>query len=119
MLTVLIVEDDLPIAELLQDTLEIDGYSVTGVARTIDDAVLLTKQTSPDVAIVDICLANGDSGTDFRARLGEAIYPKIMFSTGSNTDDELLNSYGDAVMTKPYRLDDVGQRLGIIDEMGR
>jgi DNA-binding response OmpR family regulator len=119
MLTVLIVEDELSIAELLRDALEDDGYGVIGIARTLDDAVLLVKQNSPDVAIVDIRLADGDSGTNLRARLDETIRPRILFSTGSASDEDLLGSYGDAVITKPYRLEDVGQALRIIDEIAR
>jgi DNA-binding response OmpR family regulator len=119
MLTVLIVEDDLSIAELLQDVLECDGYGVVGVARTIDDAVLLARRHNPDVAIVDVQLDDGDSGTDLRIRLGKAACPRIMFSTGNSSDEAFLAPHGDAVMTKPYRLDDVGQGLRIIDEIAR
>jgi DNA-binding response OmpR family regulator len=119
MLTVLIVEDDLSIAELLQDALECDGYSVIGIARAIDDAVLLTRKHRPDVAIVDVRLEDGSSGTDLRTSLGETICPRIMFSTGDSSNEAILAAYGDAVMTKPYRLDDVGQGLRIIDEIAR
>jgi len=117
MLTVLIVEDDLSIAELLLDVLEYDGYDVVGVARTVDDAVGLARLHQPDVAIVDVQLDDGDSGTDLRIRLGEAACPRIMFSTGNSSDEAFLAQYGDAVITKPYRLDDVGQSLRIIDEI--
>jgi len=51
MLNVLIVEDDLTIAELLQETLEADGYHVTGIARTVSEALKLAKQTEPDIAL--------------------------------------------------------------------
>jgi DNA-binding response OmpR family regulator len=119
MLTVLIVEDNLSIAELLQDVLECDGYNVIGVARTIDDAVLLTRQHRPDVAIVDVQLEDGKSGTDLRASIGETNCPGIMFSTGNGSDEAFLAPYGDAVMTKPYRLDDVGQGLQIVNEIAR
>ena len=42
-----------------------------------------------------------------------------MFSTGNSSDEAFLARYGDAVITKPYRLDDVGQALQIIDEITR
>lgn len=80
---------------------------------------MLVEQNTPDVAIVDVGLADGDSGTDLRARLDETTCPRILFSTGNGSDEDLIGSSGDAVITKPYRLDDVGQALRIIDEIAR
>jgi CheY-like chemotaxis protein len=119
MLNVLIVEDDLTIADLLLDALEGDGYHVTGIARTVDEAVLSAQQNQPDVAIVDVRLANGDLGTDLSARLHQPNNIRIMFSTGNSNDEKLMSSCGDAVMTKPYRLTDVGRGLEIIDQLAR
>ncbi len=119
MLNVLIVEDDLSIADLLQESLEADGYHVTGIARTIDEAVLSAKAEHPDVAVVDVRLANGDMGTDLAARLPPGTSTRIMFSTGNSNDRRLLSTCGDAVMTKPYRLSDVGRGLDIIAELAR
>jgi response regulator of citrate/malate metabolism len=38
MTTVLIVEDDLLVADLLQEQLEVAGFSVSGIARTTKEA---------------------------------------------------------------------------------
>jgi DNA-binding response OmpR family regulator len=119
MLNVLIVEDDQTIADLLQEALEDDGFHVIGIAQTLDEAVLSAEQHLPDVAIVDIRLANGDLGTDLSARLHQPNNIRIMFSTGNSNDEKLMNSGGDAVMTKPYRLTDVGRSLEIIDQLAR
>ena len=119
MLNVLIVEDDLTIAELLQETLEADGYHVTGIARTVSEALKLAKQTEPDIAVVDIGLANGDSGTDVGRYLRQETSTRVLFSTGNSSDLSMMNACGDAVMTKPYRLTDVGRGLEIIDELAR
>jgi DNA-binding response OmpR family regulator len=119
MVSVLIVEDDLLIADMLQEALEADKYLVTGIARTVQEAVLLADRYFPDVAIVDLHLANGDLGTSVAAHLRDTSKTKILFSTGNSDHVVSLEAYGDAVMTKPYLLRDVGKALAIIDELAR
>lgn len=118
-MNVLIVEDDLLIADLLQEQLEFDGYSVCGVARTVKEARDVVARNEPDFAIVDIHLAHGDLGTDVATHLRETTSAGIIFSTGDSADLALLEPLGDAVMTKPYRLGDLNRGLQIIDEMAR
>ena len=119
MLNVLIVEDDLMVADLLQEALEADGYRVTGIARTVQEAVQSAEQHHPDVAVIDIRLANGDLGTDVGMHLRKTTTTRVMFSTGNSNDPHKMAECGDAVMTKPYRLSDVGRGLKIIDQLAR
>lgn len=115
---VLIVEDDLSIAFLLEEQLEADGYCVTGIARSLTEAVASAEEHQPDFAVIDLHLADGDLGTDVARRLREIASIGIIFSTGSN-DKDLTTSDGDAMMSKPYRMSDVGRGLKIIDEMAQ
>ena len=117
MLDVLIVEDDLTIADLLQEALEADGYHVTGIARTVKAAVHSADQFPPDFAIIDVRLANGDWGTDVGVHLRATTASKILFSTGNDHVGGNLAACGDAVMIKPYRLSDVGRGLKIIEQL--
>jgi DNA-binding response OmpR family regulator len=119
MRAVLIVEDDLSIADLLQQELEAAGYSVSGIARTTQEAEDSAVKHEPDFAIVDIRLANGDLGTDVAATLRRTTKAGIIFSTGNSNDLSLMTRLGDAVMTKPYRMSDIGRGLKIIDEVAR
>jgi DNA-binding response OmpR family regulator len=119
MTKVLIVEDDLSIADLLQEVLEAEGYFVCGIARTVEKAMDSTKTQEPDFAIIDLRLANGDLGTEVAANLRRTTKAGIMFSTGNSNDMSLTASLGDAVRTKPYRLSDAGLGLKIIDELAR
>jgi DNA-binding response OmpR family regulator len=116
---VLIVEDDLIIADLLQEALEADGYHVTGVARTTKEAVRSAEQHRPDLAVIDIRLADGSLGTDVGAFLRATTTAGIMFSTGNNNEHYRMEGHGDAVMIKPYRLSDVGQGLRIIAQLAQ
>jgi DNA-binding response OmpR family regulator len=118
-MNILIVEDDFVIASLIQEQLELDGYDVTNVARTVKEAKEAVAQQEPDIAIVDVHLANGERGTDVASHLRKVTSAGIIFSTGDSTDLSLLQSLGDAVMTKPYRLRDLGRGLQIIAEIAQ
>jgi two-component system, NtrC family, response regulator HydG len=120
MTTVLIVEDDPWIAELMQEELEVAGFSVSGIARTLGEAEDSARKQEPDFAIVDLGLADGDFGTDVAASLRRTTKAGIIFSTGDVNDLSLTTRrLGDAVMMKPYRLSDIGRGLNIIDEIAR
>jgi DNA-binding response OmpR family regulator len=119
MLNVLIVEDDLSIADLLQEALEADGFCVTGIASTVGEAVQSAEQHCPDFAIIDIRLANGEMGTDFGVHLRQTTDVKILYSTGNSNGSFGLALSGDAVITKPYRMVDVGRGLKIIEQLAQ
>jgi DNA-binding response OmpR family regulator len=114
---VLIVEDDLPMAHLLWEALELDGHHVCGVARTLDEAMEEAEQHHPDYAIVDVRLADGSLGTDFVTRIRKVQNITVMFSTGNDDISGPAAFEGDAVMTKPYLMRDVIQGLKIVDEI--
>jgi DNA-binding response OmpR family regulator len=117
MTSVLIVEDDLSIADLLQEALEADGYDVCAVARTVEAAIEAARGVDLDFAVIDIHLADGGLGTEVGAHLRQTTRAGIIFSTGNDNIANLTTHEGDAVMTKPYRLRDMGRSLKIIDEI--
>jgi two-component system, response regulator PdtaR len=117
MSNVLIVEDDIAIADLLQGALESDGHVVVGIANTVDKAMELTARHQPDVAIVDVRLAKGDLGTEYATRIRARGNLPVLFSTGSCEDPVLTKSDGDAVMIKPYLMKDVCRALSILSEL--
>lgn len=61
---VIIAEDDLLIADLLEDVLVEAGYEVCGLASTVLEAVDLCNRHQPDLAVIDVRLAAGGWGTD-------------------------------------------------------
>jgi DNA-binding response OmpR family regulator len=77
--TVLIVEDDPLIAISLQMVLEDEGYEVCGVAATERQAISLGLTHRPDVAVVDVRLAEG-SGIEAGRRL-LAAGTRVVFAT--------------------------------------
>lgn len=62
--SVMIIEDEAIIALHIHSIVEGLGHSVTGVARTRAEAVMLAEKTRPELVLADISLADGSSGID-------------------------------------------------------
>jgi two-component sensor histidine kinase/ActR/RegA family two-component response regulator len=116
-LKVMIAEDDLFVADLLEDLLIESGYDVCGIARTVDDALALCELHKPDLAILDVRLARGDLGTDIAARLKSATRPGILYATGNHNLIIAATVEGEACLSKPYRSSDVVRALEIVEEI--
>jgi len=61
---IMIIEDEPLIAMDIEQMVEELGHSVTGIARTKDEAVTLFAKTNPKMVLADIQLADGSSGID-------------------------------------------------------
>jgi CheY-like chemotaxis protein len=88
-LAVLIVDDNRAFLDAARNLLEREGLSVVGVASTIDEALRQAGQLRPDVALVDISLAQ-ESGFELARRLCEHARgggpPVILISTHAEAD---------------------------------
>jgi DNA-binding response OmpR family regulator len=112
-LKVLIAEDDLMIADMIEEALVSHGYEVCGIATTVAEGIALGRQHRPDLAIIDIRLAGGGVGTDIAAQLDRA-HVGILYATG-NVSLALRNiADGDACLAKPYRPEDLMRGLEIV-----
>jgi DNA-binding response OmpR family regulator len=116
MLKVLIAEDELMIADLLEETLIMSGYEVCGIARTVDEAVALAKLHKPDLAVLDVRLAGGDRGPEIARRLSGGGTLGILYATGGG-GATLTLADGSASIAKPYQAEDVARALVIVREI--
>jgi DNA-binding response OmpR family regulator len=117
MAKVLIVEDDVLISDLIEDALSGSGYDVCGIATTAAEAIAIGERERPDLAVVDVRLADGSDGTVAAARLMSAFTLGVLYATG-NTDHLLSsNAAGHAYLKKPYRPSDVVRALKIIEHI--
>lgn len=101
---VMIIEDEAIIAMDIQSIVTGMGHSVTGKARTRDQAVELGRANPPDLILADIHLADGSSGidavNDLLAELGDipvifiTAFPERLL-TGERPEPAFL-------ITKPY-----------------
>ena len=110
--SVLIVEDDRNIAELLQMYLEKEGYAVTVAA---DGGQGLTKFRSikPDLVLLDVMMPVMDGWSVCRAIRAESQTPIIMLTAKSETEDKItgLRSGADDYITKPFEMREVLARI--------
>jgi len=78
------------------------GYEVCGIARTVDEAVALGRLHRPDLAVIDMRLADGGSGSDIPARLSDLGPLGVLYATRDSGKIMLSAADGDACLTKPY-----------------
>ncbi len=114
---VLIAEDDLMIADMIEDTLVRNGYEVCGIARTVAHAVALGLRHKPDLAVIDLRLADGGLGTEIVAQLALSGRPGVLYATGNISQIALTTADGDAYIAKPYRSEDLLRGLEIVAEI--
>jgi len=83
-LRVLVVEDEVLIADYIAISLEDAGHEVVGIFDCADPALSLLREAKPDVVILDIRI-NGDvDGVDLALRMqAEGLTTKHLFITGS------------------------------------
>jgi DNA-binding response OmpR family regulator len=118
MLKVLIAEDELMIADLLEETLTASGYEVCGIARTVDAAVALANLHKPDLAVLDVRLAGGGRGPEIARRLSGMTKLGILYATGDDPRHSMLTlADGSAAIAKPYLFEDVARALVIVREI--
>ena len=122
MLKVMIAEDDFFQAEMIGALLAENGYEVCGRAATVKDAIVLGESHKPDLAFVDIWLAEGGHGRDIGARLKRQGGPGILLATGRNGKLGALGltrADGHAFLGKPFSPADLLAALKIVEQMIR
>jgi len=118
MLRVLIAEDQLIVAELLEMVLIESGYEVCGIASTVDEAVALGELHKPDLAVLDVQLARGDRSPEIVRRLNSRGKFGILYTTGEDTRISTLTlDDGEASIRKPYSAEDLVRALEIVREI--
>ena len=111
-ISVLVVEDDRNIAELLQMYLEKEGYAVT---MAFDGGQGLTKFRAirPDLVLLDVMMPVMDGWGVCRAIRTESQTPVIMLTAKGETDDKVtgLKAGADDYITKPFEMKEVLARI--------
>ena len=110
--TVLIVEDDRNIADLLRLYLEKEGYEVV-IANDGLKGVELFKSSQPSLVLLDVMLPGMDGWGVCRAIRSESKTPIIMLTAKSETEDKVsgLKQGADDYITKPFEMKEVLTRI--------
>jgi CheY-like chemotaxis protein len=117
MLKVLIAEDDLMIADTAEEILVECGYEVCGIARTVAEGIALGLRHKPDLALIDLRLADGGLGTEIATQLGNLGRLGVLYATGNVSHLMMSAANGDACLSKPYSSADLQRSLEIVADM--
>jgi two-component system, OmpR family, phosphate regulon response regulator PhoB len=115
---VLVVEDDMALAELLRYTLERDGFDVAHTADG-EDALMLAQEATPDVVILD-WMVPSLSGIEVCRRLrrinSTAGVPILMLTARTEEADRVrgLETGADDYITKPFSPRELSARVKAI-----
>ena len=118
---VLVVDDEVNIAELLQMALKYEGWDVQ-VAHSGRKAVAAAKEYKPDVIVLDMMLPDYDGLEVLRkVRALSPDVPVLFLTARDSVEDRVhgLTAGGDDYVTKPFSLEEVVARLrGILRRAG-
>lgn len=114
---VLIVEDELIVADMVEEMLNAHGYEVCGIARTVAEAVSLARDHKPDLAVIDLRLADGELGTEVAAQLRGANGPGVLYTSGNTAQIILTAADGHACLSKPYHGSELIRGLEIVADI--
>ena len=112
-LRVLVVDDEVNIAELISMALRYEGWQVES-AHTGTKAVNTAKDFRPDAVVLDMMLPDRD-GLEVlrRLRSADADVPVLFLTARDAVEDRVagLTAGGDDYVTKPFSLEEVVARL--------
>lgn len=120
---ILVVDDEIDIANLIKLTLERGGDGVVEVVTSGDAALAAVKQAPPDLVVLDLNLPNVD-GTEvcrtIRARPATATLPIIMLTARTAETDRIrgLDLGADDYLTKPFSPRELAARVRAVLRRG-
>lgn len=118
---ILLVDDDVDLAELLKTKLNSEGHDVI-TTYTGDGAFELAKEVKPDIALLDIMLP-GVTGYQIcrRIRKDPELYSMgVLMLTALGEEPEVLHGLeqgADDYLVKPFKLDRLVEKLAFLDAL--
>ncbi|WP_439556676.1 LytR/AlgR family response regulator transcription factor [Dyadobacter sp.] len=114
---ILIVEDN----PLLSKHLEVDlggkGFSISGVARNLTEAVFIMKKQSADLALIDMKLDGPEDGIATAQELLRIKWIPIIYITGEDAYEEIAersqSTYPAAFLEKPVRSNELVVQINL------
>jgi CheY-like chemotaxis protein len=110
---VLVVEDEMVVAMLVEDMIAELGYEVAGVVSRVEDAMKLVGSDKFDVAVLDVHL-NGRLIFPFADALAARHIP-FMFATGYGERGIPREHSSCPVIQKPFRAEDLKRALARLE----
>ena len=110
--SILIVEDDNNIADLLRLSLEKEGYQAT-IAADGTQGIDLYRKLRPDLVLLDVMMPGVDGWGVLRTIRQDSQTPVIMLTAKGETTDKVagLKQGADDYITKPFEMKEVLARI--------
>ncbi|AXK32909.1 DNA-binding response regulator [Streptomyces armeniacus] len=111
--TVLVVEDEPSIADILQITLRFHGFAVAHAA-SCEQALALARELRPDLLLLDVMLPDGNGWQICRELRAERDDLAVVFLTARDSGGDVVGGLalgGDDYITKPFNVDEVLARV--------
>ncbi len=117
---VLVVDDELPIVEVVRETLETDGYEVDA-ATTGEEALRLVRANLYDAAIIDFVLPDMNGIVLHREmrQMDEELADSTLFISGHAQGQTELGYYqasGGGFLAKPFQMLEIRRRIRAMTE---
>jgi len=111
--SVLVVDDESGVRNLLQTALQREGYTVTAVASAEDALTVISENEDLQAAIVDINL-QGMNGLEFCEQLDEESQLQVLLLTGDDSTysyEDAANSGACDFLLKPIKIRELNLRV--------
>ncbi|MCW4468794.1 response regulator transcription factor [Flavobacterium sp. MFBS3-15] len=112
---ILIVEDEVLIAEYVKELLEDDGFTNTKLAHDRDEAMMFFRSFCPEVILMDININGRDMGIELAAQKNPGA--DVIFLTAQNdlaTMQKALATNPQSYLTKPVRKTDLMAAIQLV-----
>ena len=116
MQSILLVEDSPDIAEGLQRSLELDGYTVT-LATRASQALALASSAAPDLVVLDLGLPDRDGYQVLQELRARGLECPVLILSARNLEGDKLQGFrlgADDYVTKPFSILEVLARIGVL-----
>lgn len=107
---VLIVEDELIIAEHISRVLKTAGYTKSSYVTNAEDAIRFIEDHSPDIVLTDIMIEGDKTGIDLGGIIRNTYsIPFIYITSHSSKEivDNLMQTRPNAYLLKPFKKEDL------------
>src|SRR5260370_40776699 len=112
---VLVVEDDVPLSTVVEDTLTYEGYAVVGTARSAEEAISMAVAHGPDLVLMDIRLLGNSDGIAAAGQILERTGIRCLMATrqtDAKTKARAAMVQPLAWPPQPYGNEQMGQAVG-------
>jgi CheY-like chemotaxis protein len=102
---------------MIAEALAESGYDICGIARGVAEGIELGEAHQPDLAVIDLHLADGGIGTEIGRRLRRQSGLGVLYMTGGANEIALTPEDGEACLRKPFALAYLMDALKIVERI--